>query len=96
MNIGPARHFVLLEDPIEDGTPVVFAPSHAWAAIRPAPPGAFDEQRVTHIVEMRHHPQVTFNTRIKHRDRYLYVRGIQNVDEQNRQMFLLCEEVVTP
>jgi head-tail adaptor len=96
MNIGPARHFVLLEDPIEDGTPVVFQPDHIWAAIRPSPPGAFDEQKVTHIVETRYHPQITYNTRIKHRDRYLYVRGIQNVDEQNRQMFLLCEEVVTP
>lgn len=96
MNIGPLRHIVALDDPIEDGTPVVFAPDHIWAAIRPVPPGSFDEQKVTHIVEVRYHPQITFNTRLTHRGRHLYVRGIQNVDERDRQMFLLCEEVVTP
>ena len=96
MNIGPMRHNVLLEDPIEDGTPVVFNPERVFAAIAPAPPGAFDEEKVTHIVTIRYHPQVTFNTRILHRERYLYVRGIQNIEERNHEMVLLCEEVKTP
>jgi hypothetical protein len=45
---------------------------------------------------MRHHPQVSFNTRIRHEGRQLFVRGIQNVDEDDRYLVLLCEEVQTP
>jgi len=96
MNIGPMRHSVLLENPIEIVTPVVYEPERVFAAIAPAPPGAFDEEKVTHIVGIRYHPQVTFNTRIRHRDRYLYVKGIQNIEERDHEMVLLCEEVKTP
>lgn len=96
MNSGALRHYVRLDDPIEDGTPLVFAPDYVWASIVPAPPGAFDENKTTHIVTIRYHAQVTFNTRITHRDRFLYVRGIQNVEERNRELVLLCEEVKTP
>jgi head-tail adaptor len=74
----------------------VFQPATVWAAIRPSSPDSFGEQKVTHLVEMRYHPQITFNTVLVHRGRRLFVRGIQNVDELNQQMFLLCEEVVTP
>jgi SPP1 family predicted phage head-tail adaptor len=59
-------------------------------------PGAFDEQKTTHIVTIRYHAQVTFNTRITHKGRHLYVRGIQNPDERNIDLVLLCEEVKTP
>jgi hypothetical protein len=98
LSIDPSvlRHWVDLTDPVPDGTPVVFSPARVKVSIRPVQPGAFDEQKVTHIVELRYHSQITFNTRIVHRDRSLYVRGIQNVDEENRWMTLLCEEVVTP
>jgi head-tail adaptor len=96
MNPGALRHYVRLDDPVEDGTPVVFNPDYVWASILPAAPGAFDENKTTHIVTMRYHPQVTFNTRILHRDRQLFVRGIQNVEERNLELVLLCEEVKTP
>lgn len=96
MNVGLLRHLVTLDDPIEDGTPKVFAPDRVWAAVQPSAPGAFDEQRITHIVNMRYHAQVTLNTRITHRDRYLIVKGMQNVDERNEELVLLCEEVQTP
>lgn len=101
VNPGKYRHWVDLDDPIEDGTPVVFAPSRVKCAITPLSPTAFDEQKTTHQVEMRFHPQVTFNTRIKFTDRRgfvhdIFVRGIQVVENLERQMVLLCEEVVTP
>lgn len=96
MNVGALRHYVTLDDPVEDRTPVVFDPNHWWLSIEPAAPGEFDEQRVTHICRGRYHPQVTFNTRITHRGRQLFVRGIQNVEERNVEMVLLCQEVKTP
>lgn len=96
VKFGELRHRVTLDDPVPDGTPVVFVPSEVWASIEPGSPGAFDEQKVTHRVEIRYHPQVTFNTRITHRSRQLFVRGIQNVDERNERQILYCEEVVTP
>ncbi len=96
LNINKYQHWVDLDDPILDGTPVVFSPSRWKAAIHPQSPGAFDEQKTTHLVEMPYHAQVTFNTRITFRERQLFVRGIQNVDEENRELVLLCEEVKTP
>jgi head-tail adaptor len=96
VNPGDYRHWVDLDDPVPDGSPVTFSPARIKAAIKPVSPGAFDEQKVTDIVEVRYHPQITFNTRLIHRGRSLYVRGIQNHDERGRYMTLLCEEVVTP
>lgn len=101
VNPGMYRHWVDLDDPVVDGTPVVFNPSRVKCAIRPSTPGSFDEQKVTHLVEMRFHPQITFNTRITHLDSQgveheLFVRGIQNVDFGDTYVVLLCEEVMTP
>ena len=48
---------------------------------------------------MRYHKQVSVDTRIvfsdpvKQRDREFFVRGVQNVDERNKELRLLCEEV---
>lgn len=95
MRAGDLRHWVDLDE-IPDGTPTTMVPARVPCAIRPAAPTAFDENKVTHIVEMRYHPQITFNTRITHRDRQLFVRGVQNVNERNEWLVLLCEEVVTP
>jgi len=96
LNPSKYRHWVDLDDPVEDGTPVEFDPSRVKCSIQPQSPGAFDETKTTHLVTMRYHPQVTFNTRIAHRGRFLFVRGVQNVDELNRELVLLCEEVKTP
>lgn len=90
------RHLVTLSDPVPDGSPVTFTPSTVWAAIEPTPPGSFDEQRTTHIVTMRYHAQVTFNTQITHESRALMVKGIQRVEEKKDELVLLCEEVKTP
>lgn len=101
INPGTYRHWVTLDDPVVDGTPNTFAPSRVKCAIRPSSPGAFDEQKVTHLVEMRFDPRITFNTRIRHTDTQgaeheLFVKGIQNVDNRDRYLVLLCEEVMTP
>jgi hypothetical protein len=48
---------------------------------------------------MRFHPEVTVDTRITYVDdrrsltRYLFVRGIQDVNEAGDELRLLCEEV---
>lgn len=96
MPIGKYVHPVVLDDPIVDGTPVVFNPSLWWCAIMPAAPGAYDENKTTHIVEGRYHSQITMNTRITHETRQLFVRGIQDVNERHETLILLCEEVKTP
>jgi len=96
MNIGAMRNLVTLEAG-PDGTPTAYVPSRVYAAIAPAPPGAFDEQRITHQVSIWYHPQITFDTVIVHQGtRRLYVKGIQNINEQDRELMLLCEEVKTP
>ncbi len=76
------------------------SPSGTWAAIRPQL--AADGRTITHVVEMRWHPQVTIDTRIVYEDsakpagkttRELFVKGVQNIEEQNAVLVLLCEEV---
>jgi hypothetical protein len=97
MDIGRLRHYVTLDDPVPDGTPVTFTPSVVKAAVEPGAPGSFDEQRVSYRVVIRYHPQVTFNTRITlESGAQLLVKGIQNVEMKNRVLELLCEEVQTP
>jgi len=95
------RHWVDLDDPVDDGTPVVFSPSRVKCAIEPSAPSTIDENHVTHLVQMRYHPQVTFNTRITFVDKQglthrLFVRGYQNRFMESRELALLCEEVLTP
>lgn len=75
-------------------------PSGAWAAIRPSL--SADGRTTSMVVEMRFHPQVTVDTRIVYEDankptgkttRELFVKGVQNLEEANDVIVLLCEEV---
>ena len=75
-------------------------PAGAWASIRPQL--AADGRMIQHVVEMRHHPQVTIDTRIVYEDankpagkttREIFVKGVQNLEEMNDVLVLLCEEV---
>jgi len=75
-------------------------PAGTWASIRPQL-GA-DGRMIQHVVEMRHHPQVTIDTRIVYEDstkpagkttREIFVKGVQNLEEANDILVLLCEEV---
>lgn len=101
MNPGVYRWWVDLTSESPDGVPVTLTPARVKASIRPSAPSAYDERKVSHVVEMRYHPGVTFETQLTFTDRggaahRLYVRGIQDVDAQQRDLVLLCEEVVTP
>jgi len=92
---GARPHLVRLEEVAADDTPVTFDPDEVWVAIRPSSPTAFGENKITHQVELDYHPQITLNTRLfQDDDRALYVRGIQDVNDANAAMVLLCEEVL--
>lgn len=51
------------------------------------------------LITGRWHPQITMDTRIVYsdpvlkRDRQFFVRSYQNVDERNKELQLICEEV---
>ncbi len=53
-----------------------------------------------HRVTMRFHPQVTVDTRLVYddpaleRERQLFVKGVQDLSDGNREIVLFCEEVV--
>lgn len=85
---------------VEDGPFAPLSPEGIWAAIEPLAPGNNSNDRaITHIVRMRFHPEVTYDTRIGYEDarlgrtRYLFVRGIQTVNEQGDELRLMAEEV---
>lgn len=76
-------------------------PPDAWVQIQPLDPSTADERRViSSRVTMRYHPQVTIDSHMLIGEpsdddrRTLFVRGVQNVDNMNRELILFCEEVV--
>jgi hypothetical protein len=96
-SIGQRRHLVRLEDRPKKGQPAVMTPDSAYVALRPLSPGVDDEDHVSVQVEMAYHPQVNTETwLVTASGREFTVMGVQNVDEQNRDLVLLCHEVKTP
>lgn len=81
-----------------DGFFEALTPHHVWAQIQPVAAGESERSSFQQVV-IRFHRQVTMDTRLTYddlvlgRDRELFVRGVQNVDEANREMRLLCEEI---
>lgn len=76
-----------------DGFFEALSPETVWARIQPLSPS--DNGRTQqHLVTIRYHSQVTMDTRIVYGTRELFVKGVQNVDERNAEMQLLCEEVI--
>jgi len=105
MRIGRMNRFVTLSrNPDVPGTEHKFEPLNpqaVWCAIEPLGPTIADETRMlSSRVTMRFHKEVTIDTRIVYadpvlgRDRELFVRGVQNVDDANDTLVLFCEEVV--
>jgi head-tail adaptor len=94
------RPVTLAQSPVTtddaDGFFEPLTPSNWWAAIQPLPPAtAGDGTRViASLVTMRYHPQVTVDTRVRYGTRDLFVKGVQNVNEEDREMVLYCEEVI--
>ncbi len=109
MSCSSHRHVVELsncpqEAPAGDPYYTPLSPSRWRASVQPHPPQE-DGRSLWHLVTMRYHRQVTMDTRIvlvnKTRSingrevaRELFVKGFQNVDEQDDELRLLCEEVV--
>ena len=78
------------------------SPSPVWASIQPADARTMERffantvaAVATHLVRLRYHSGVTTKTRLTYGSRYLYVRGIQNVNERNEEQLLACEEIVS-
>ena len=75
-----------------DGYDEALSPAGVWCSIQPIF-GATDSRSTEHAVEMRYHAQVTVDTQILYGTRKLFVRGVQNIDEANDLMRLVCEEI---
>ena len=83
-------------------------PPNVWAAIAPA--SATDLQRLvasdailgvaTHVITMPFHPGVSLDTRVtwhrapKRPDRFFQVQSVQNLDEREISLVLVCAEIV--
>ena len=68
-----------------------------WARVEPLRGREFFEasqtnSSVTHRVRMRHFPGLTTRHRLLYNGRVLSIRSVMNIDEQNIEDELLCEE----
>lgn len=108
MRAGTLRHLVTLQTPTSapdgDGgfTDTWTALATVWASIVPAT--ARDLERVvagtvqssaTHLVTIRYLAGVTTKTRIVFGSRLFSVTGVQNPEERNISLVLVCQEIVT-
>ena len=81
-----------------DGYDEPLDPPGVWAQLQPLPPQ--DDGRMRgHLVTIRFHKGVTVDSHLVYydpvllRNRTLFVKGVQNVDEKGAEMRLYCEEV---
>jgi head-tail adaptor len=100
MQAGRRRHLVSLANAPQvsgdaDGFFEPCSPPTAFAAIEPVSPVSADGTRIQgHYVTLPYHPGVTVDTRILWGARALFVKGVQNVDERNRELRCYCEEAI--
>jgi len=88
--------------PDSDGFDTALVPLNDWIAIRPFPPesGGDSTRMRFSSVNMRYRSDVTEDTVIVYQDpktritRRLFVKGVQNVDDADRELELICQEVV--
>ncbi len=78
----------------DDGFYAPLNPARVPMAIESVAPGNSDGRVSMHIVRMRYHPGVTLETRITVGTKQLFVKGIQDVNQQGVEMRLFCEEVL--
>jgi SPP1 family predicted phage head-tail adaptor len=108
MRAGTLRHLVTLQTPASasdgDGgfTDTWTTLATVWASIVPAT--ARDLERVvagtvqssaTHLVTIRYLAGVTTKTRVVFGSRLFSVTGMQNPEERNISLVLVCQEIVT-
>jgi head-tail adaptor len=81
--------------PDSDGFFEALSPKDWWCEIAPHEPYESDGERMqAHRVTGRYHPQITLDTRILYGTRELFVKGVQNLGDANKEIILYCEEVV--
>lgn len=101
MRAGELRHQVYvyvmpkdIESGSTDGELLELSPSPVFASVQPYEPGnSVEERSISHRVTMRYHSEITLDSVLTFNGRKLYVKGLQNVDERNIELRLLCEEV---
>ena len=98
MRVGRLNKWVTLSQspqttPDNDGFFEALSPDGVWAAIEPQASSG-DARTLFHNVTIRYHPQVTMDTRIVYGTRWLFVKSVQDMNEENVEMRLLCEEVI--
>jgi hypothetical protein len=106
MRVGRQNRYVTLarkpQNTTEDASySEPLTPATWWCQIQAAAPGSGTDLRSTaYLVTMRWHPQMTTDVQITYMDlalgraRYLLVMGVQNVNDRNDELRLLCEEVM--
>jgi head-tail adaptor len=78
-----------------DGFFEALSPSSWWCSVEPLDPSVSDGTRLlSHRVSGRYRSDITIDTKIRYGSRDLFVKGVQNVGEQNRELILFCEEAV--
>lgn len=81
-----------------DGFFEPLSPSGCWAQLQPGSPAATDGRSLSVGIVIRWHPQVTLDTKVSWVDpngvtHDFFVRGIQDVNYDNVEMRLICEEI---
>lgn len=78
-----------------DGYAEALNPAQVWVAIQPTAPGTFGDGSRIHysLVTMDYHSQMTVDCFLTYGTRTLLVKDVQNVDDANVEMRLICEEV---
>lgn len=103
---GRLRHLVTVQNPTvsaeaSGGYTESWAsadPSTAWVEVKPVAAASegvaaqIERAPITHEVTARYHSGISARSRLAFGSRYLYVRGVQNIDEENALMVLSCEE----
>lgn len=108
--IGNYRHLVSLANPgalVPDGDGgwtegyAPLAPPTMWAHIDPATAADMETNTAgtvismsTHIIRMAFHPGVTTKTRITWGEHVYEVTGTRNPELRERELVLVCEEIV--
>jgi len=107
---GSLIHRITLENPAAPVGDTDGGYAEAWSALTPGTVYASIESAstgkmerlangtvtsaATHIVTMRHHPDVTTKTRISFGTRVFQIVGVMNVDEMDVMTRAFCTEVV--
>ena len=77
------------------------SPAYVFASIAPASAADLERAAVgvtvaqaTHVIEMLYHPQVNVHTRITYNGRHFSVTSVRNVNEANRELIVVAQELL--